>query len=319
MLFEKQIKNMYSSRFSVRCDDKGDTYYFGPQDFDGLQSEAFSFRSSAGNMLKGFFYHYAEPIPGRLIVFDHGFGGGHRAYMKEIELLCREGYLVYSYDHTGCMESEGSCPNGLLQSLSDLNDCLSALKQHELFGKLDISVMGHSWGGFSTLNICAFHPEVRHIIVLSGFISLEQMLKQNFGGILSPYQKSIYQLEAEKNPNYATCSGAEALAKTDAQVLLIYSDNDKMVNRRFHFDVLRKALAGKKNVHFLLCTEKSHNPNYTAAAVKLLNDYSAKLVRFRSKTTTPQQKELFRNSFDWTAMTEQDMDVWEQIFKTLKK
>ena len=65
MLFEKQIKNMYSSRFSVRCDDKGDTYYFGPEDFDGLQSEAFSFTSSAGNLLKGYFYHYAEPIPGR--------------------------------------------------------------------------------------------------------------------------------------------------------------------------------------------------------------------------------------------------------------
>ena len=320
MLFEKQMQNIYRSTFASRCDDRGDTFYFSPSDFEGLQSRPFSFRSTAGNMLKGYFYHYNEPIAGRLIVFDHGFGGGHRAYMREIELLCRQGYLVYSYDHTGCMESEGDSPNGLAQSLCDLNDCLTALKQLEGCEELDISVMGHSWGGFSTLNICALHPDVSHIVVFSGFISVEQMLCQNFNGILKGFRKCIYQLEAEKNPMSVKYNAVESLSATDAEVLLVYSDNDKMVSRKFQFDVLYQALAGKKNVRFLLLNNKQHNPNYTENAVKLLGDFTAKLAKFRKKkNVTAEEKATFRNSFDWRAMTEQDMDVWEQVFKTLEK
>ena len=173
MIFEKQIVGTFRNNFLRRCDDAGTAYYFSAADFPGLEAEPFSFPSCKGHTLKGSFYHYANPIPGRIVVFDHGFGGGHRSYMKEIELLCRHGYLVFSYDHTGCMESGGEDIGGFTQSLVDLNDCLNALKASDRCRGLDFSVMGHSWGGFSTLNICALHPDISHIVVLSGFVSVE--------------------------------------------------------------------------------------------------------------------------------------------------
>lgn len=83
--------------------------------------------------------------------------------MKEIERLCRAGYAVLSYDHTGCMESGGTSPKGLAQSLCDLNDCIKAIKADTRFLGIDISVVGHSWGAFSTLNITSLHPEISHI------------------------------------------------------------------------------------------------------------------------------------------------------------
>ena len=107
MIFEKQIVGTFRNNFLRRCDDIGTAFYYSAADFPGLKAEAFSFPSCKGHELKGYFYHYADPVPGRIVVFDHGFGGGHRSYMKEIELLCRHGYLVFSYDHTGCMESGG--------------------------------------------------------------------------------------------------------------------------------------------------------------------------------------------------------------------
>ena len=105
MIFEKQIVNLYREMAYTRCDDNGMAYYFSAEDFPGLQKESYPFRSLKGYRLQGYLYHYDHPQEGRLVVFDHGFGGGHRSYMKEIEKLCKHGFLVFAYDHTGCMES----------------------------------------------------------------------------------------------------------------------------------------------------------------------------------------------------------------------
>ncbi len=315
MLFEKQITNTFRNGFIRRCDDNGTAFYFSAADFPGLQLEAFSFPSSCGHRLQGYFYHYDNPISGRLIVFDHGFGGGHRAYMKEIEMLCRHGYLVFSYDHTGCMESGGENIRGFSQSLRDLDDCLTALKTLDRCKALDISVMGHSWGGFSTANICALHPEVSHIVVLSGFVSVELLVNQFFGGILKGYRKAILTLDP--NPDHLRHNAVDSLSGTDAKVLLVYSDNDKMVNKSVHFDALKAGLSHKDNVRFLLLENKGHNPNYTEDAVKYLGEYTPALTKEQKKLKTDAQKQTFVTSWDWERMTAQDETVWAEIFKTL--
>mgnify|MGYP002513079456 CR=1 FL=1 len=86
MLFEKQIIGFYKQGLFTRCDDTGLTHYFSHDDFPDMAYRPYYFKSSMGHTLRGYFYWYPQPKPGRLIVFDHGFGGGHRAYMKEIEL-----------------------------------------------------------------------------------------------------------------------------------------------------------------------------------------------------------------------------------------
>ena len=317
MIFEKQIVGTFRNNFLRRCDDTGTAFYYSAADFEGLEAETFSFPSCKGHDLKGCFYHYAEFIPGRILVFDHGFGGGHRSYMKEIELLCRHGYLVFSYDHTGCMESGGDSIGGFTQSLVDLNDCLKALKATERCLGLDFSVMGHSWGGFSTLNICALHPDISHIVVLSGFVAVEKLVESFFSGILKGYRKAILALET--NPDFAHYNAVESLSGTDAQVLLIYSENDKLVSKKVHFDALKAGLSHKKNIRFLLEKNKGHNPNYTEDAVSYLAEYSAAVgSKLKKKELeTEEAKQLFLATWNWERMTDQDIMVWAQIFKTL--
>ena len=318
MLFEKQILNMYKGMMHARCDDDGTAFYFAASDFNGLIAEPISFKASAGHLLKGYLYHYDEVLPGRLIVFDHGFGGGHRAYMKEIEKLCRHGYLVLAYDHTGCMESEGASPNGMAQSLSDLNDCLNFVKDDERLKSLDISVMGHSWGGYSTLNISALHPEISHVVVLSGFVEVELLVNDFFAGLLKRYRKVILGLETASNPRFVKFNAVESLEKSNAKVLLIYSDNDQMV-RKSQFDILKDGLAGKSNVTFMLEHNKGHNPNYTEDAVQYLGEYLASKTKLskKKKLVTEQQKKEFLAGFDWNRMTAQDERVWNAIFECL--
>ena len=317
MIFEKQIMNFYKGMMYARCDDNGTAFYFSASDFPGLMSEAYSFKASAGHTLNGALYHYDKPIPGRLVVFDHGFGGGHRSYMKEIEMLCRHGYLVFAYDHTGCMTSGGESPNGMAQSLCDLNDCITMLKADDRFAGMDISVMGHSWGGFSTLNISAMHPEISHVVVLSGFVSVEELVKTFFSGILKWYRKAILELEREANPKFFGYNSVESLSNSNAKTLLVYSADDQMC-KKAHFDILKSGLAGKNNIEFLLVDRKGHNPNYTEEAVKYLGEFGkARAKLLKKKDLTNEEKAVFVASYDWDKMTEQDESVWKAIFDCL--
>ena len=314
------IEKMYRDNLFIRNDNPNGIFYFTAADFPGLQAESFDFKSQMGHDLRGYFYHYDNPIPDRVVVFDHGMGNGHRAYLREIERLAKAGFLVYSYDHTGCMRSGGESTNGFAQSLKDLDDCFKALKKEPALQGYTFSVMGHSWGGFSTMNIAALHPEITHVVAMSGFVSVKRILEQTFTGILKGARKALYDLEAKSSPGYVEFDAVQSLGKTDAKVLLIASDDDKVVHKTHHQDVLEQALSGRENIRFLVTSNKGHNPSYTCDAARYKDDFFAKFQKLtkKKKLETVQQQEAFMSTFDWWRMTEQDEAVWDVILKHLQ-
>ncbi len=316
MLFHKKVEEIYRARVFVRCDDTGRVKYFGVEDFPSLRAEPYAFMTEKGNRLRGWFYSYENADKKRLIIFAHGLGGGHRSYMKEIEKLASHGYRVFAYDNTGCMASEGERTGGLSQSLADLRDCLTALKADPQVDMADYAVMGHSWGGYATMNIAACHPDVKCLVALAGFVSVGMMVKQSFPGILSLYRKHIMALERESNPTTYHLAATDTLAKTTARVLLLHSEDDETVSYKLHFGALKEALAGKENITLLTVKDRGHNPNYTPDAVVLKKEMSHELEHLPGGITE-EQKAAFRASFDWDKITEQDDAVWEQIFRHL--
>ena len=319
MLFEKQVVSMVMSQIQTRQDNPTGIFYFGPEDFPGLQSFPYDFQSHKGHDLKGFFYCYNAPIPGKLVVFDHGMGNGHRAYMREIETLCKAGFLVYSYDHTGCMASGGKHIGGFAQSLADLDDCIKALKQEAQLTGRALSVVGHSWGGFSTMNIGAIHPEITHIVSMSGFVSVERVVKHLLGP-LKAYAPAVVAVEQRENPRHSRYNALESLEKTKAKVLLIYSEDDKTVLKKEHYDPLYIKFCDCDRVKLLLVNGKNHNPNYEAEAVKYKDDFFAQYTKAlkKGKLKTPEAQAEFMGRFDWRFMTNQDMAVWNAVFEHLK-
>ena len=317
MIFEKQVVNGYKGMMHTRYDNTDISFYFSHKDFEGFEREAYVFKSSMGHTLQGYLYYYKDFIEDRLIVFDHGLGNGHRAYMREIEKLCSHGYRVFTYDHTGCMESGGESTNGMAQSLRDLDDCLTTIKADARFAGLDISVVGHSWGAFSTLNISALHSTVSHIVAMSGFVSIDEMMKTFFAGPLKGYRKAVLELERTANPKFSTFNAVESLKNSNVKALLIYSADDQLC-RRTHYDILKEGLGEKENIRFMLVQNKGHNPNYTADAVKLLEKFKKDRAKFaKKKNTTREEKQQFVKSFDWVSMTAQDETVWAEIFAHL--
>lgn len=319
MIFKKKILEAYKTRMFVRYDRTNLSFCFTADDFEGLNCEPFSFITKRGDRLSGYFYSYPDYAEDRIIVFDHGMGGSHYNYMKEIEKIAKKGYRVFSYDHTGCGNSEGESIKGFATSVSDLDSAINALKSDERFKNVRFSVIGHSWGGFSCQNIAKFHPDIEHIIALSGPISVEQLLAQSFKGLLSVYRKSVYKLEKESNPEYVDCSAIDALKDFKGKALIIHSEDDKVVDKTYHFDVLKKALSDKENLRFLLVNKKVHNPNYTEEAVEYLGQYFLKLneaINSGIGNDIEKSKE-FIASFDWDRMTKQDDTIWDVIFETL--
>ena len=321
MIFEKQIEKIYRNSMFIRNDNASGIFYFSHGDFPGLQAYPYSFPAIAGHTLKGNFYRYENPIPGRVVVFDHGMGNGHRAYMREIEQLAKAGFLVFSYDHTGCMESGGENTGGFAQSLNDLDACMTALEAEKALDGYTFSVMGHSWGGFSTMNICALHPKITHVVSMSGFVSVELVLRQMISGILAPYRSSLLALENRTNPYYSHFHAVESLSNTTAQVLLIYSSDDSIVSKEMHYDTLCAGLSGKENIRLMLVEGKDHNPNFTSDAVQYKNAFFKELTRREKKKLldTPEKRKAFMDSFDWYRMTAQDEEVWAAIIEHFKK
>ena len=320
MIFEKTIVGIYKKNICVRQDGNPLLSYFSADDFPGLQHTPFDFLGNNGQKLQGYFYYYQNPRKDRLIIFDHGMGYGHVAYMKEIELIARRGYTVFTYDHTGCRESEGENVVGFAQSLCDLDYAVNAVRTVEEYKNATLSVIGHSWGGFAALNISALHKDIESCVSLSGFICVEQMIAQFFPGILKLYRPAVLQLEHESNPMYSIIDARKNLQNTNTRILYIASDDDPTVKSDYHFKLLREALCHRSNFEFMLLNGKKHNPNYTVDAVAELTKMSDSMTEGMKKDSfkTPEDAERFRTSWDWHKITEQDEGVWNTIFTFLE-
>lgn len=321
MIFSKKITAMYSSMLFSRHDADGSIFYFTHGDFAGLEAEPFEFKNNRADTLRGNFYSYDGGRDDTLVVFDHGMGTGHTAYMREIEMLARHGYKVFSYDHTGCTHSEGKGIRGFAGSLSDLDAAITALKAA---GRLDgrrLVVVGHSWGGFSTMNIAAYHPDVESIVALSGFTSVRTIQADNLSGILALWRGTVWQLEEAENPGYVNADAVKTLADSTTRALIIHSTDDKTVSYKKHFGRLAAALEGRDNVTLLTVSGKGHNPNFTAEAVAYKDKFFAEHTAAKKKNalSTKDEKARFVSSYDWYKMTGQDEKLWQTIFDHIDK
>ena len=321
MIFEKKISDIYKKKLIRRLDGDGSVHYFGKEDFDGLMADDCSFLGDKGQRLYGHFYFRGKRRCDRLIMLDHGMGCGHVAYMREIDEITKRGYTVFTYDHTGTRSSGGENIGGFSQSLSDLDRAVKFVRSRDEYKDTEISVIGHSWGGFSTLNIAALHPEISHVVALSPFISPKAIQEQVLRGFLKFYQSAIYKIEADALPEYAHFDGRESLKGARTKALIIHSKDDDTCYFKNHFCELQRAVSDNSSVEFLAVDKKGHNPNYTEDAVKYKNERMAVLKKLLKKKqlTTDEAKAAFVKSCDWVRMTKQDDEIWNKIFDFIEK
>ena len=315
------VNRLYDSRVIHRYDDNGYTKYFTYDDFPQLQKKAISFKSGE-NTLRGWIYSY-EGCCNELVILCHGINGGHFSYMTEINLIAKNGYPVLAYDNTGCFSSDGKDIYSIGQSLVDLDNAIKWLKADGLFASYDkVHVIGHSWGGYAAGNIPYYHKDLSHVVDISGFISVTQIIRtflmvdENF--INRHMYKVVYKREKNALPDYFDSDIRTAIdSAPDTKFFIAHSTDDDMVLYRFNTELIVKE-GPKPNLKLHIYEDKSHHPHYTKDAAQYLNKTFNDFNAVSKKLKTLEQKKEFFKDTDWVRMTQQDEDFWNEVFEFLK-
>ena len=224
----------------------------------GIQEERFTFRSG-NNLLSGSRYFKTGSIPQALIVFFHGLGDGRASYTKEISLLVNEGYLVYAYDNTGCMESEGKTMISFDHTLEDQKAFFRWLDSDRRAKGLSRYAIGHSWGGFGALASAKKEYRIEKIVSLSGYTSIVTNFLSRFPTWLCILKPIVWLGARLYEPRNGGVSSIKILKKSDAKILYIQGNNDKIVLPQAGFISLRKAFYGNPRFKFVYVEGSGHS------------------------------------------------------------
>lgn len=310
--------SIYKKKVVHRYDGEDYIKYFTSSDFDGLLSDPYSFMSGK-NRLNGSFYSYPGWISDTLVIFCHGIGGGHLSYMREIEYLCRLGYRVFAYDNTGCCASGGSSIRGRTQALADLDAALNALKTGGIYGRYKkVFVIGHSLGGYAAGNIPNYHSGLSGVVVISGYVSLEQVLRSEFGGPRGLINRYMFGktlgFEAKANPSYVFSSSLDAVNGAKTRFLIFHSEDDPVAVFSYHGGYLREHCVNS-DARFVIYKDRKHNPNYLPDARMYMEEVFSGFAGAvaQKKIRTEEEKKAFFANVDWLRMTRQDDSFWTEV------
>lgn len=292
-----------------RYDGSASLPYWRARDFS-LSEKRFFFRSGK-NLLSGSKYFYGNSTPKALIVFFHGLGDGRDSYIKEISLLAKEGYLVYAYDNTGCMESEGKTIVSFDHSFKDQEAFFSFLDKDEDAKGLRRYAVGHSWGGFNALISSKTDYRIEKIVSLAGYTSLPTFFGASMPRFGKFFYPSIWLASRYLEPLKGSKSAIPLLKKSKAEVLYIQGEDDHIVPLKAGFIALRKAFYGNPRFHFVLVKGIGHSvyrtPESEAYVHSLLKEGITELNKNEGLSMSLEKA------------TQENEEVWKAILDFLNK
>ena len=306
------IARKYREQLLCRYDKDGYTPYLSASDFPGLISDEGTFVNTAGVAVAFFRYRYEGFDPAKLVVFCHGLGAGHTAYLSEIEYLCRNGLQVLTLDYTGCDRSGGDGMLSVNRPTRDVLELLDYLKPKE-----EVIVVGHSLGGYTALNVIRMNDAIKRAVILSGFLFSRQMLGHFIKSRLINY--FVERAERKIDPEIARADNAAYLKTTSDRLLFVASRDDPMVP--FSIGAGLAQTLGNDKLEFLIEENKKHNPTYTAEALAFMQASFGEFAKQVGDGTlkTLEDKQAFFADKPAAKMTEQDPRVMDAIVKFIKE
>lgn len=302
-------------RFSdKRYDGNIHLKYFTEKDFPGIRAEPVSFLSDQGQILRGFLYS-AVDSPKGLVVFVHGFGAGHHAYMTEIAFFVGCGFLVLAYDGSGCVLSDGVM-RGFEQGPFDLAAALRfASTDVRLCDFERIVLVGHSWGAFTVMNSLETDARIAGGVAMCGFVSAAEAMGQTgcpkfrpLSLLLSVFFRWSNRLRFGKEGNKNSIS---SLCNTEKKVLLLYGKKDGTVSYKYNGARVAQAVRNRKNIKFISYENKGHNVYLSERAESYMNGEFVRRLSLAKKQKIKAADLLA--DVDYSLLTEEDPAVMEEI------
>lgn len=243
--------------------------------FEGLDRDRYEFASNNNQTLVGYNYHKTD-TPKALIIFIHGFGGSHPFYKPLINALADRGYWVFAFDGTGTGESDGDSMVGFEQHVIDLEYAIRFVQNEEAFHDLQISLVGHSWGGYAAAAVLNTEPKISSVVSISGFSSAYDLeldeLNDKIGAVgdlALPYLK-LTQLQ--KFGRYEHYTGINGFRKTNTPGLIIASEDDDVVAPEYGYKLYKSKLP-ESRLEYLIFNHRGHHPYWTDEAWQKYSDF----------------------------------------------
>jgi len=241
-------------------------HYFNKFSYPNLKSEEVKFPTNDGNMLAGYFYHYDNYDPSKIIIFAHGYGNGHLRYIDVINYLCKNGFIVFAYNATAFDNSDGKGLLGFPQGVVDLSNAIKYIKESSKFNKANIYLMGHSWGGYSVGAVLNIFSSIKKVVIFSGFnTSCDVVLSQGrefVGDKGKEFEQYIIDHDKKHYPYHYNYSVIDGLSDFDGKAIIVHSYDDNVVLPSASIDLYMKALNGKNNIKFITYKDRGHGTVY---------------------------------------------------------
>jgi pimeloyl-ACP methyl ester carboxylesterase len=305
------IVKKYKESFMKRYDMDEGIPFPDYTDYPGLVCEPGSFRNSDDVMIRYCLYSYEDYRKDKLILFCHGLGPGHTPYTVDIEQLCRAGFRVAAFDYAGCGASGGERLTSMNAPTQDALELLELLDPKE-----EIIPVGHSFGGYTALNLANYLPYVKRAVIISGFMSISDEM---MGFVkLRILANRIKNYERTRIPRFRALDNRAYLSSTHDNILWIHSTDDPVVSYKYNAAQVMKL--GNPNVHVMIVENKKHMPQYTYEALDTMNVWLGEYYRAvnEKKLNTTEEKRAFFNDKPAKRMMEPDPAVFGEILHFLK-
>ena len=304
------IRTLYNKPFGGRMDSKENIYDYVKNQRPDFDRKEVSFLSNKGQQLTGYFYPPCRQAKG-LVIFAHGMGCGHEAYLAEISYLVAHDYLVFTYDGTGVQSSTGKNMIGLPQAPIDLKhaiDYLATVKELEGYATM---LYGHSWGGYAVSSVHCFPLaiEIKGVVSSGGFQKTENVLKQHgkkvlgkrvnlFTPYIALYEAMLFGMGIGK------VTGINGLSKTTAKVMITHSRGDYVVDYGDNYLAYYNQFCDNPRFTFLSIDNHCHNIQMIESSYNRIHEIKR------------QQRKMDERSPDYANLTAESLSLCLDVDET---
>lgn len=314
---------IYSFAFGKRLDSTP-LHFFTHKDYEGLNCSPIEFKSTNNNTLRGNIYYYDFPVYKGILIFAHGLGVGHLQYTHEINHFAKLGFKVVTYDNTGCAKSDGEQIGGLPQGIMDLKSCLDFIRTRDDLKNYNKVLCGHSWGGYSTINVLPFVIEednVKCAVAMGApFNSTEALYEMvvRTSKILKFTGPFISMIEKNKYGQISKMNTLASLSNVNIDTMLIHGTKDHIINYENNFKFVENNLE-KDNVTFVSVENKRHRPNISDEATEYDELISKETKNLHERKATKEEFKHFYDNINYHKLVEFDDVVMNQIDEYILK
>ena len=302
------VHHMLKSVFGRRFDGAPTLPYWRAKDL-GVKEERFSFYTQHHWKLSGSRYYVKGKDYKGLIVFFHGLGDGRASYIKTICQLAKEGYLVYAYDNTGCMESEGNEIYSFEHTLIDQKYFFEFLDKDPKAQGLKRYAIGHSWGGYSVAVSAKKEYKIQKIVDIAGFNSAIDVTMRNIPKSLQILRPFVWLNFKFASGKYGCIPATKVLKGSSCKFLYIQGDKDTDVLLEDGYGPLYKEFKNNKRFSFIIEKGRGHSVYKSIEA----EEYVKKIIK-EGITQTSVTKDI---EMDLVKATEENKELWKKIFSFL--